>query len=98
MSNFSNGTQVEYDFLVIATGLQLRFDKIEGLSDALDTPGVCSIYDYQLAQKTRDEIQKFKGGNAIFTFPNTPIKCAGAPQKIMYLAEETFRKVSCFLY
>ena len=27
----------------------------------------------------------------MFTLPNTPIKCAGAPQKIMYLAEEMFR-------
>lgn len=32
-------------------------------------------------------------GNAIFTFPNTPIKCAGAPQKIMYIADSYFRKV-----
>ncbi len=39
-------------------------------------------------------MQAFQEGNAIFTFPNTPIKCAGAPQKIMYLAEEYFRNVS----
>lgn len=37
-------------------------------------------------------IHQFQGGNAIFTYPATPIKCAGAPQKIMYLADETFRR------
>jgi sulfide:quinone oxidoreductase len=89
----NDGSEIGYDFLVCATGLELRFDMIEGLPDAFQTSGVCSIYDYKLAQKTRDEIQNFKGGNAIFTFPNTPIKCAGAPQKILYLSEEVFRKV-----
>jgi len=88
----SDGTELGYEFLVIATGLQTRFDLVEGLNEAIKTPGVCSIYDWKLAQKTRDEIQKFEGGNAIFTFPNTPVKCAGAPQKILYLAEEIFRK------
>lgn len=92
----SDGKEIGYDFLVCATGLQLRFDMVEGLPDALKTAGVCSIYDFKLAQKTQDEIQKFSGGNAVFTFPNTPIKCAGAPQKILYLAEDIFRKVCRF--
>ena len=34
----------------------------------------------------------FKGGNAIFTCPKFPIKCGGAPQKILYLSEDTWRK------
>ena len=45
-------------------------------------------------EKTYPALQAFKGGNAIFTFPNTPVKCAGAPQKIMYLADEFWRKVN----
>ncbi|MGR3660517.1 MAG: hypothetical protein ACU0CA_04925 [Paracoccaceae bacterium] len=31
-------------------------------------------------------MQNLKGGNAIFTQPAMPIKCAGAPQKAMYLS------------
>jgi len=60
----------------------------------LKTPGsgVGSNYSHLYAEKTFQEISKFKGGNALFTLPNTPIKCAGAPQKIMYLAEEIFRE------
>lgn len=44
-------------------------------------------------EKTWNALQNFKGGNAVFTFPNTPVKCAGAPQKIMYLSDAYLRKV-----
>jgi len=86
------GAVVEYDYLVVATGLTLRFDKIKGLPEAFDTPGVGSNYSKDYVEKTTKAIADFQGGNAIFTFPNSPIKCAGAPQKIMYLAEETWRQ------
>ncbi|VDI15845.1 sulfide:quinone oxidoreductase [Mytilus galloprovincialis] len=73
----------------MATGLQLNYNKIKGLPEGFDTdPSLCSVYDYNLVQKTLPAIQNFKGGNAIFTLPNTPIKCSGAPQQIMYLADE----------
>ncbi|KAK0395859.1 hypothetical protein QR680_001467 [Steinernema hermaphroditum] len=88
----TSGEEISYDYLVIATGLQLRYDMVKGLPEALNTPGVCSIYHPKYAQKTFEEIQHFKGGNAIFTFPNTPIKCAGAPQKICYIAEDYFTR------
>ncbi len=41
---------------------------------------------------TWDTLRHFRGGNAVFTFPNTSIKCAGAPQKIMWLADHWMRK------
>jgi len=88
----SSGDTVTYDWLVIATGLQLRYEKIKGLPEAFDTPGVGSNYSVSYVDKTRKAIEEFKGGNAVFTFPNSPIKCAGAPQKIMYLAEENWRR------
>jgi sulfide:quinone oxidoreductase len=68
--------------------------QIKGLLDALETPGVCSNYHPKHVGKTFKAIQNFKEGNAIFTFPNTPVKCAGAPQKIMYLTDWRFRQVS----
>uniref|UniRef100_A0A1I7XZP7 Sulfide:quinone oxidoreductase, mitochondrial n=1 Tax=Steinernema glaseri TaxID=37863 RepID=A0A1I7XZP7_9BILA len=88
----TSGEEITYDYLVIATGLQLRYDMVKGLPEALDTPGVCSIYHPKYAQKTFKELERFQSGNAIFTFPNTPIKCAGAPQKICYIAEDYFTK------
>jgi sulfide:quinone oxidoreductase len=86
----ATGTTVDYDYLVVTPGLQIDWGKIEGLKEALGHDGVCSIYDYQQSERTWEMIRNFKGGHAIFTAPATPIKCGGAPQKIMFLAEETF--------
>lgn len=83
---------ITYDYLVVCPGIQLDWHLIAGLSEALGKNGVCSNYLYEQAPKTWETIQNFSGGTAIFTYPNTPIKCAGAPQKIMYLADEAFRK------
>lgn len=88
----ASGNVITYDFLVVATGLKLDWGKIKGLDGHLGKNGICSIYQYDDAEKTAQMIQGFKGGNAIFTMPPVPIKCAGAPQKIMYLADEIFRK------
>ena len=73
----------------------LFFLQIKGLLEGFKTdPQICSNYDHEYVKKTWPAIQNFKGGNAIFTFPNTPVKCAGAPQKIMYLADDAWRRVS----
>lgn len=60
-------------------------------------PKIGSNYSVHTVEKTWKALQDFKEGNAIFTFPNTPVKCAGAPQKIMYLSEAYWRKVSILL-
>ena len=76
----------------IVAGIQLHWKKVDGLEGNLGTNGIVSNYRADLAPKTWDALQSFRGGNAVFTFPPVPIKCAGAPQKIMYLADETLRK------
>eukprot|EP00094_Tigriopus_californicus_P012328 TCALIF_11917-PA protein Name:"Similar to SQRDL Sulfide:quinone oxidoreductase, mitochondrial (Homo sapiens)" AED:0.08 eAED:0.08 QI:154/1/1/1/0.85/0.75/8/258/430 len=86
-----NGDEISYEFLVVAMGLQLNFDVIKGLPEAFETPGVSSNYDLRYVNKTWESIQQFKEGNCVFSFPNTPVKCAGAPQKIMYLTEKILR-------
>lgn len=88
-----SGAEVKYDYLVVALGISLAFEKIKGLPQAFETPGVCSNYSVLTVEKTAKAIMDFKSGNAVFTQPPNPIKCAGAPQKIMYLAEDKFRKL-----
>ena len=85
-----NGTSVSYDYLVVAAGIQTNWNAIPGLKESLekDKSGIVSIYDYEHCEKTWESFENFKGGRALFTVPNTPIKCAGAPQKIMWLFEE----------
>ena len=86
------GKQVSYDYLVVCPGIQIDWNAIAGLKEALGKNGVCSNYSFEGAPYTWETIRNFKGGNALFTYPATPIKCGGAPQKIMYLADDTFRQ------
>jgi sulfide:quinone oxidoreductase len=79
-----------YDYLVVCPGLVMDIEAMPGLKEALETDSVCS--NYVNPEHTWKVIKNFKGGNAVFSQPSTPIKCGGAPQKIMYLAEEAFSK------
>ncbi|KAL0968679.1 hypothetical protein UPYG_G00270110 [Umbra pygmaea] len=90
-----NGMKITYDYLIVALGLQLHYEKIKGLPDVEDWVKfkIGSNYTVETVEKTWKVLQNFKEGNAVFTFPNTPVKCAGAPQKIMYLTDAYLRKV-----
>jgi sulfide:quinone oxidoreductase len=88
----ADGGTVSYDYLVVAPGIQLNWGKVPGLADAMDTPFVSSNYNFETAPKTWELIQKTTSGTAIFTMPSAPIKCAGAPQKIAYLAADYWRE------
>jgi sulfide:quinone oxidoreductase len=81
---------ITYEYLVVAPGLAYDFSLVPGLGEAMDKGVVCS--NYTDPRHTWNVIKNFKGGTALFTQPATPIKCGGAPQKIMYLAEGYFRK------
>ena len=85
---------VTYDYLIVAAGLKLRFDLIPGAEEALidNRCPVGSVYSFEFAKKMSQMREAFQGGRAIFTQAPQPIKCAGAPQKIMYLCEETWRE------
>jgi sulfide:quinone oxidoreductase len=82
----ANGERVSYRMLVAAPGLKLDWDGVEGLRDTLGKNGVTSNYSYQTAPYTWELVQNLRSGRAIFTQPAMPIKCAGAPQKAMYLS------------
>ncbi|MBN3290123.1 SQOR protein, partial [Polypterus senegalus] len=86
------GTEISYEYLIVALGLQLHYEKIKGLPEGFKYPKIGSNYSVQTVDKTWNALKNFKEGNAIFTFPNTPVKCAGAPQKIMYLSDAYLRK------
>ena len=88
----ADGTDLSYDYLIAAPGIQLNWTDIKGLPETLGKNGVCSNYSFKTAPYTWECIQQTKKGKAIFTTPHTPIKCGGAPQKIMYLAADYFRK------
>jgi sulfide:quinone oxidoreductase len=87
-----SGGTLSYDRLVVCPGIQLDWGKIPGMADAVAAPQASSNYTYQLAPKTWELIRNLRSGTAVFTMPAGPIKCAGAPQKIAYLAADYWRE------
>lgn len=83
---------VKYGRLVVCPGLKLDWHKVEGLVDTLGKNGVTSNYRYDMAPYTWHLVQTMKAGRALFTQPPMPIKCAGAPQKAMYLSADHWLK------
>ena len=87
-----SGESLGYDFLVVCPGIALDWDRLPGASETLGHNGVSSNYEVELAPKTWEMIKDMRAGTAVFSMPSGPIKCAGAPQKIAYLAADWWRK------
>ncbi|GAB3200912.1 FAD/NAD(P)-binding oxidoreductase [Nocardioides hungaricus] len=87
-----DGAVLTYDQLVVCPGIQLDWERVPGMTEALETPQVSSNYAVELAPKTWRMIQDMRRGTAVFAMPSGPIKCAGAPQKIAYLAADYWRQ------
>ncbi len=77
---------------MVAPGIELHWDGVEGLRETLGRNGVTSNYAYDLAPYTDALVRSLRGGRALFTQPPMPIKCAGAPQKAMYLSCDSWRR------
>lgn len=90
--SLDDGSTVSYDYLVMCPGIQLDWAKVTGLMQTLGRDGVSSNYLYELAPATWKFIRELRSGTAVFTMPAGPIKCAGAPQKIAYLAADYWRQ------
>ncbi len=87
-----SGSRIAYDVLVLCPGLELAWDRVSGLVEAMATPFASSNYTPELAPKTAELTRRFRGGQALFTAPGTPVKCPGAPQKAAYLASDHWRR------
>jgi sulfide:quinone oxidoreductase len=83
---------VKYKRLIVTPGLKLNWNGIPGLVDTLGKNGVTSNYRYDLAPYTWKLVQELKSGRALFTQPPMPIKCAGAPQKALYLSADHWHR------
>ena len=90
--SLDSGKELTYDYLVVAPGIQLDWAKVEGLPESLGNGKVSSNYRFDLAPRTWDGIRGMRSGTALFTMPPGAIKCAGAPQKIAYLASDYWQR------
>ena len=87
-----DGSVIRYRTLVVAPGIALDWGAIDGLTQTLGRNGVTSNYSYATAPYTWEMVQNLRQGVALFTQPPMPIKCAGAPQKAMYLSCDHWRR------
>lgn len=84
----ADGNTLHYEHLVVAAGIKLNWEAVAGLAETLGKNGVTSNYRFDLAPYTWELVRKLRKGRAVFTQPPMPIKCAGAPQKAMYLSAD----------
>lgn len=102
-----SGEKIDYDYLVVATGIQYDYEWIKGLKkEDIGTNGISSVYLNDLEKGTakgatitnqwfkdlKEAAKEGKKPRAIYTQPSTPIKCGGAPQKILYLSADSLKK------
>jgi len=101
-----DGKMVKYDILLVATGIEYHYEAIEGLTkEDIGTNGITSVYLNDLEKGTAHgatatwewfnelkETAKEKQPKVIYTLPNTPIKCGGAPQKMLYLSADYLKQ------
>ncbi|NKX52232.1 NAD(P)/FAD-dependent oxidoreductase, partial [Arthrobacter deserti] len=87
----ADGGTVTYGHLVVCPGLQLDWGAVPGLAGAVNSGHGSSNYDFRLSAKTWDLVRRLRSGTAVFTQPPGPAKCAGAAQKIAYMACDFWR-------
>ncbi|KAF1917383.1 sulfide-quinone oxidoreductase-like protein [Ampelomyces quisqualis] len=94
----ADGDRIDYEHLVVAPGITVDYSSVKGLPEALANPDalVSSIYNYDYCDKAFRTIKRFDKGNAIFTQPAGVVKCAGAPQKIMWLALDHWKRAGLY--
>ncbi|KAI4932101.1 uncharacterized protein J4E92_004000 [Alternaria infectoria] len=94
----SNGEKIGYEQLVVVPGITLDYGSVSGLKEALEEKDamVSTIYDYAYCDKAYENVKKFKKGEAVFTQPAGVVKCAGAPQKIMWLALDYWKDAGLY--
>ncbi|KAL1629087.1 hypothetical protein SLS56_005641 [Neofusicoccum ribis] len=93
-----NGDRISYEHLVVVPGIHMNPGKIAGLPEALADPhsSVSSTYGYDSCDKVFRTIKQLRKGDAIFTQPTGIVKCAGGPQKIMWLALDYWKRAGLY--
>ena len=86
-----NGTEFEYDYLIIATGVGPRPDQTDGLASAIaSNDAVHEFYSYEGSMALAEKLKHFEGGNVVINIVEMPIKCPVAPLEFAFLADDFF--------
>lgn len=88
----ASGERIPYGQLIIAAGIEHRWNHIPGLEEGLRSPSIVSNYTLPLAQEASTVLAAVESGTVVFTQAAEPASCAGVAQKPMYLACDRWRK------
>lgn len=90
--HLKNGDILSYDFLIIATGTEIRPDEIEGMTDELWYKSIFDFYTIDGAMALADFLKDWQGGKLVLNVAEMPIKCPVAPLEFLFLADDYFTK------
>jgi len=82
-----NGHLLGYDFLIIATGSQVRPDETEGMTGPQWHKNIFDFYTLEGAQKLANFLKYWEGGRLVLNIVEMPIKCPVAPLEFVFLAD-----------
>lgn len=87
-----NGEKLTYDYLIIATGTEIRPDEIEGMTDELWYKNIFDFYTIDGAIALANFIENWEGGKMVLNIAEMPIKCPVAPLEFLFLADDYFKR------
>ena len=79
--------KIDYDYLIVSLGMQIRPDLIPGFTEA-------SIHPWELdgAVRLRDALESFTGGRIVVGVPLGPYRCPPAPYETQWMLDSYFKK------
>lgn len=88
----ADGRRLDYDFLIIATGVTPRPDQTPGMLDGGEwRRSVHEFYSYDGSVALADKLREWPGGRLVIHITEMPIKCPVAPLEFAFLADAYFK-------
>jgi sulfide:quinone oxidoreductase len=84
---FQRGEHIDYDLLIIATGVKTAPDQTEGMLGNDWRKRVFDFYTFEGASKLHDALRDWKGGRLVVHISEMPIKCPVAPLEFSFLTD-----------
>jgi sulfide:quinone oxidoreductase len=85
-----DGTTLEYDVLLVATGSVLLPEETEGMMGPGWLESVFTFYDMPGATALAEKLEHFNSGRLVINVMDMPIKCPVAPLEFAFLADWYF--------
>lgn len=86
-----NGSELNYDILIVATGAKIAPEETEGMKGPEWQKSVFDFYTFEGALALRNKLRDWQGGKLVVHITEMPIKCPVAPLEFSFLADSFFK-------